>query len=125
LIDRVDLRVTLAPLATGSYAGEVAESSAVVRERVAAARCAAAQRWREHGWSTNAEVPGHVLRQRYRLPRKALHTVEEALRRGSLTARGADRAMRVAWTLADLRGAELPAAGDVAAALNFRERRDR
>jgi magnesium chelatase family protein len=125
LMDRVDLRVVLAPIATGSYSGDVAESSAVVRERVAAARAAAAERWRGHGWRTNAEVPGHVLRQRYRLPRNALHAVEDALRRGSLTARGADRAIRVAWSLADLRGAVLPEAGDVAAALNFKERRGR
>jgi magnesium chelatase family protein len=125
LMDRVDIRVTLAPLATGSYSGEIAESSALVRERVAQARAAAAERWREHGWRTNAEVPGHALRQRYRLPRKALYAVEDALRRGSLTARGADRAIRVAWSLADLRGAVIPEAGDVAAALNFKERRDR
>ncbi|WP_425296257.1 hypothetical protein [Nocardia asiatica] len=30
--------------------------------------------------------------------------------------------MRVAWTICDLRGGELPAAQDVLAALNFRQR---
>ncbi|CAM3009702.1 hypothetical protein SKPI104516_14180 [Skermania piniformis] len=51
-----------------------------------------------------------------------MRPIEEALRRGELTARGADRALRVAWTLADLRGAAMPDGSDVAAALNFKQR---
>jgi magnesium chelatase family protein len=40
--------------------------------------------------------------------------------RGLLTARGLDRVLRVAWTVADLRAAERPDASDIAVALELR-----
>ena len=40
--------------------------------------------------------------------------------RGSLSARGFDRVLRLAWTLADLAGRTAPATEDVAEALYFR-----
>ncbi|WP_019929962.1 YifB family Mg chelatase-like AAA ATPase [Nocardia sp. BMG111209] len=122
LMDRIDIWVQMYGQAAGAFAAQEAESSEVVRERVAAARAAAVARWREYGWSTNAEVPGHVLRQRFRLPRESLAPVENALRHGRMSARGADRAIRVAWTMCDLRGGEVPAVQDVLQALNFRQR---
>ncbi|MET7767590.1 YifB family Mg chelatase-like AAA ATPase [Nocardia sp. NPDC005366] len=122
LMDRIDIRVRMHGGAGGAFDGEVSESSAVVRDRVTAARRAAAERWRDHGWTTNAEVPGHALRQKFPLPREAIAPVEAALRVGRMSARGADRALRVAWTICDLRGADVPAARDVLLALNFRQR---
>ncbi len=98
LLDRVDLRVRMRPLAAAALTDEAAESSAAVRQRVAGARAAAALRWASHGWRTNAEVPGPALRQRFRLDRTSLAPLERALRTGAITARGADRALRVAWT---------------------------
>ncbi|TSE00145.1 YifB family Mg chelatase-like AAA ATPase [Skermania sp. ID1734] len=121
LMDRIDLRITMRPNATGAYTNDVAEPSEKVRERVAAARAAALERWRAHGWTTNGDVPGHALRQRFRPPRMALAPIEQALRRGKLTARGADRALRVSWTLADLRGAAVPDINDVDGALRFKD----
>lgn len=122
LVDRVDLRIKMRPMAAGAFTTDVSESSETVRARVAAGRAAAAERWRDYGWATNGEVPGHVLRQRFRLPRTVVAPIEEALRRGRMTARGADRAIRVAWTVCDLRGGDSPSVDDIAAALNFRER---
>jgi len=123
LLDRVDLRVPMRGLAAAALTDETAESSAAVRARVANARAAATARWAPYGWRTNAEVPGPALRQRFRLDRAALVPLEKGLRRGEITARGADRALRVAWTLADLRGHERPQCNEVAAALLFRDRR--
>ena len=48
--------------------------------------------------------------------------VELFLRDGRVTARGADRALRLSWTLADLRGADHPVEDDVAQALLYRDR---
>ncbi len=96
LLDRVDIRVRMQAVATGALIDEVGESTSDVRARVAAARDTAAQRWSEYGWRTNAEVPGPALRQKFRLSRAALAPVERALRKGVITARGADRALRVA-----------------------------
>ncbi|MGA9870530.1 MAG: YifB family Mg chelatase-like AAA ATPase [Rhodococcus sp. (in: high G+C Gram-positive bacteria)] len=122
LLDRVDLRIAMHSVATGALTDEVGETTAQVRARVTGARDAAAQRWREHGWRTNAEVPGPALRQKFRLPNKALRPLERALRTGSLTARGADRALRVSWTLTDLAGGDSPGLDEVGAALDFRDK---
>ncbi|MGB6181376.1 MAG: YifB family Mg chelatase-like AAA ATPase [Rhodococcus sp. (in: high G+C Gram-positive bacteria)] len=121
LLDRVDLRLSMQPAATGMLTDELGESTEVVRERVAAAREAATERWREFGWHTNAEVPGSALRQQFRLSRDALTPIERALRRGAVTARGADRILRLAWTLGDLEGRAAPGPECVSAAMTFRE----
>ncbi|SDE42609.1 YifB family Mg chelatase-like AAA ATPase [Rhodococcus tukisamuensis] len=121
LLDRVDLRVRMRELSVGALNGDAAESTASVRERVSTARAAAVARWQEFGWRTNAEVPGPALRQRFRLSRRALVPLERGLREGQITARGADRALRVAWTLSDLEGLSVPGEDEVGLALGFRE----
>jgi magnesium chelatase family protein len=123
LLDRVDLRARMFPITALSPVDDTAESTAVVRERVLAARAAAAQRWSGLGFRANAEVPGPVLRTRFALPRKAVRPLDAGLRAGDLTARGADRALRVAWTLADLAGRDRPDEELVETALFFRDRR--
>jgi magnesium chelatase family protein len=123
LMDRVDLRVRMRPMtAMNGVDGRAPEHSAQVRERVAESRARAVQRWSEHGWRTNAEVPGPALRRDYALPRSATDLLDRGLSIGAVTARGADRCLRVSWTLADLAGRDRPTPDDVAAALDFRDR---
>ena len=123
LLDRVDLRARMFPVTALSAASGGAEDTAAVRARVLAARAAAAERWAALGLRTNAEVPGPVLRTRFALPRSAVRPLDAGLRAGELTARGADRALRVAWTLADLAGRDRPDEDLVETALFFRDRR--
>lgn len=124
LLDRVDLRVRMRPITAMSLAqGHEPESSDAVRRRVAQARAMAVERWSDHGWQTNAEVPGPVLRREYALPGKATALLDRGLETGAVTARGADRCLRVAWTLSDLDGGLRPDVDHVAAALEFRDRR--
>ena len=123
LLDRVDLRARMFPVTSFAAAAGDAEDTATVRARVLAARAAASARWAGNGWRTNAEVPGPVLRSRFGLPQAVVRPLDAGLRAGELTARGADRALRVAWTLADLSGAERPDRDHVEAALYFRDRR--
>lgn len=121
LMDRVDLRVELQPVRTTAFTSEGNEPTEVVRARVAAAREAAAQRWKPHGIRNNAEVSGPLLRRRYRLRSEAMAPLSTALDRGVLSIRGVDRSLRVAWTLADLAGRSMPEVDDVALALSFRQ----
>lgn len=121
LMDRVDLRVELQPVRTSAFTSDDSEPTAAVRERVAAARGAAAQRWKPHGIRTNAEVSGALLRRRYRPSAEAMAPLRTALDRGLLSIRGVDRSLRVAWTLADLAGRGSPGFEDVATALSFRQ----
>ena len=123
LLDRVDLQARMLPVTALAVVGAAGESTAVVRARVLAARSAAAERWAEHGWRTNAEVPGPALRSRFALPRSVTRPLDAGLRSGALTARGADRALRVAWTLGDLQGLARPDRECVEHALYFRDRR--
>ncbi|MEV6656148.1 YifB family Mg chelatase-like AAA ATPase [Nocardia fluminea] len=122
LLDRIDIWVQMHGQAGATFGDEQVESSGTVAERVARARARAAQRWSEDGWTTNAEVPGHILRKRFKLPRESIAPIETALRLGRMSARGADRAIRVAWTVCDLRDGELPTVRDVMSSLNFRQR---
>ena len=120
-MDRVDLRVEMYRVRAGAFAPEAAESTADVRHRVTRARAAAVERWRPHGFTTNAEVAGSLLRRRFRLGERVMTPLRTALDRGVLSIRGVDRSLRVAWTLADLAGRTSPSAEDVSVALSFRQ----
>ncbi|GAA2632050.1 YifB family Mg chelatase-like AAA ATPase [Streptomyces axinellae] len=122
LLDRVDLRVTVEPLARSELAAVCGsgESSAVVAARVWEARERAAARYTGTPWKTNSEVPGHELRTRHPVEPGALGEAEADLDRGLLTARGLDRVARVAWTVADLAGHARPSRDDVNFALELR-----
>ncbi|MFI1376408.1 YifB family Mg chelatase-like AAA ATPase [Streptomyces longwoodensis] len=122
LLDRVDLRVEVDPVSRAELAhrGPGGESTAVVATRVHAARERAAARLAGTPWRTNSEVPGRELRTRWHAARGAMDEAERNLERGVLTARGLDRVLRVAWTVADLVGHDRPDATDVALALQLR-----
>lgn len=122
LMDRIDIRVQMEPPGSTMLLSARGEPSATVAQRVAQARTRARERWRERGWLTNAEVPGSALRQDFPLARETLAPIERFLREGRVTARGADRALRLAWTLCDLRAGERPGPDDVAQALMYRDR---
>ncbi|MEU5719653.1 YifB family Mg chelatase-like AAA ATPase [Streptomyces sp. NPDC020403] len=122
LLDRVDLRVEVEPVSRADLMGHGGrgESSAVVAARVLEARARAADRLAGTPWTTNSEVPGHELRTRLIAAPGALMAAERDMERGILTARGLDRVLRVAWTVADLRAADRPDASDIAVALELR-----
>lgn len=122
LLDRVDVQVEVLPVTrVDRLAGTPGESTSVVAARVAAARAAAEARLAGTPWRTNAEVPGPWLRDH--TPRCAAHTeLDRALDTGALSLRGRDRVLRLAWTLADLRGAAGPDGDDVGEALLLRTR---
>ncbi|SFY25130.1 YifB family Mg chelatase-like AAA ATPase [Streptomyces atratus] len=122
LLDRVDLRVVVDPVRRQDLMGPGSrgEPTASVAARVQEARARAADRLAGTAWSSNSEVPGHELRTRLVAAPGALMEAERDMERGLLTARGLDRVLRVAWTVADLRGADRPDASDVAVALELR-----
>jgi magnesium chelatase family protein len=123
LLDRIDIQLNLVPIrAVDLMSSDApAESSAVVATRVAAARAAAAARWSASGWRVNAEVPGTALRRPpWRLPARSTALLRGCLDRGSLSARGFDRIIRLAWTVADLDGAGRPGVAEVSEATQLR-----
>ncbi|MFE3851290.1 YifB family Mg chelatase-like AAA ATPase [Streptomyces griseorubiginosus] len=122
LLDRVDLRVQVDRVTRDQLTqrGARGESTEVVADRVRAARERAATRFAGTPWRTNSDVPGRELRSRWHAVSGAMDEAERNLERGVLTARGLDRVLRVAWTVADLVGHDRPDATDVALALQLR-----
>lgn len=122
LRDRIDITVQTRPVGSALLGDGAGEDSATVRGRVLAARERAASRWRRRAPDTelgaNAHVPGALLRTA--MPRGTGEILARALRKGLVTARGADRCMRLAFTLADLAGRDLPATADINEALILR-----
>lgn len=117
LIDRIDIELGLQRVsATQSLATDVTTDDA--RGRVIEARRRAERRLSDTPWRTNSEVEGAWLRSGpLRVARAITRPLDDALHRGSLTLRGYDRVLRVAWTLADLAGRDHPDAADVGGAL--------
>lgn len=123
LLDRVDLNLDLLPATRAEMRGDrhFVESSTVVAERVAAARDRSSSRLAGTPWRTNAEVPGSELRTTFAPTPGALACAEDDMERGLLSARGFDRVIRVAWTLADLAGCDRPGTDQVATAIALRQ----
>jgi magnesium chelatase family protein len=124
LLDRVDLQVWLQPVSPADLLDGLSEPepSAAVAARVLAARSAAAERLQGTGWRINADVPGPSLRTRWRLPASVTAGADFRLDRGELSARGYDRVLRIAWSIADLAGSGRPSATDVDEAVQLRSR---
>ncbi|AEV88143.1 hypothetical protein ACWT_7133 [Actinoplanes sp. SE50] len=123
LLDRVDIKVDLLPMRAAQLVTQESpvESSETIAERVLRARNAAAERWAGDGWTVNAEVPGPALRrQPWLLPARDTAVLRKALDRGTVSARGFDRVLRLAWTVADLDGRGRPSTDDVSEALQLR-----
>jgi magnesium chelatase family protein len=117
LRDRMDLTVTVAALpARELSAAAQSEPSASVRARVEAARRTQIAR----DGTLNARLHGRTLRARTTLEGEARRMFDVALTRLALTARGHDRVLRVARTIADLAGSATVRTDHVGEALQFR-----
>lgn len=146
LRDRIDILATTGGNGVATVHGAPEEDSATVRERVSAARDRAVARWARGtrtgagqtgagqtgatsdgdmsageapGWRTNADVPGPVLRREFPATDAAMLVLQDRLRCGTLSQRGVDRTLRVAWTLADLAGEGRPGVGQVMDAVDL------
>src|SRR5215471_462753 len=121
LLDRVDVKVGLEPVNRREmlYDRKHAEASTVVARRVAAARDRAARRLAGTPWRLNAEIPGAELRRSFQPEHGALKSLDRAMELGQVSARGADKIVRVAWSLADLASKPRPGAGEVDLAVSL------
>src|SRR5215471_16707181 len=121
LLDRVDVKAGFLPVSRAELLSDrgFTEPSSVVAIRVEAARDRAAVRLRHSPWRLNAEIPGRELRRSFAPGPGALAPLERAMDLGEISARGVDRVIRVAWTLADLAGVARPTADETSYALGL------
>ena len=122
LMDRIDLRVQVEPVGRVAMASqESGEASAEIRTRVIAARQRQATRFAERSYSLNSQIPARDLRGDFLLERKAMNFLHDELDKERMTARGFHKVSRVAWTIADLAGHEIPTVEDAQRAYELRE----
>lgn len=121
VLDRVDMRVGVGPVDVHSVGAVPAESSVEIAARVSAARIRQRDRYAGRPWSTNAHLPGPLLRKEFSPEPSERRLLDHAVAQGRLTLRGHDRVLRLAWTLADLAGADRPDAEHIGHALTLRE----
>ncbi|GAA4665172.1 YifB family Mg chelatase-like AAA ATPase [Frondihabitans cladoniiphilus] len=126
LVDRIDMQIRVNRIGSAQFrlSGEPGSDSlttVAARERVEAARARTAHRLVGTPWRLNAEVSGHWLRSGdRRLRASETGAIDRALENGSLTMRGYDRVLRVAWSVADLAGEDRPSAEHIFEALSLR-----
>jgi magnesium chelatase family protein len=120
--DRIDLHRTVLPVTPAQMRDDLVhvESTRSIADRVLEARHRQRRRLADTPWRRNSEVPGPVLRREYAPADNSMASVDVLLRQGRLTARGADRVLRVTWTLADLAGLDTPGPLQVAEAVMLR-----
>jgi magnesium chelatase family protein len=106
--DRIDIQRHILQAPRGDGEDDTGESTAAVAARVAAARDRQTFRYRDTPWALNSDVPGPVLRRDHPLDTACQKILDTRYTDGQLTARGLDRVVRLAWTLADLDGFDQP-----------------
>lgn len=121
IMDRIDMRLDVPPVDVHRLDGAAGESSAAIALRVAAARERQRRRFADRPWHLNCQIPGPDLRRDLAPEPSQSRLLDHALAQGRLSLRGHDRVLRLAWTLADLAGAERPEAEHVGTALTLRD----
>ena len=118
LMDRIDLRLGVPRLATDELLrAPPGESSDLIRARVHAARA----RGLERQGLPNAQLAGQALRQHAHLSPGTQAFVKAVVQQLGLSARGYDRLLRVARTVADLADEAALTEAHLAEAVSYRE----
>ena len=121
LLDRIDIHIQVPQVKYEELSSaKRAESSAKIRQRVAAARKIQLQRLKKYHIFCNAQMNHAMLQKLCPLEPQAKAMLEQAFRQKHLSARSYDRIIKVARTIADLAGAENITAPHIAEAIQLR-----
>jgi magnesium chelatase family protein len=128
LLDRIDLHLEVPRLqALELLNPPQAESSALVRERVLAARKRQTERFQGSAIKCNAQMQALEIRKYCELDLPSRQLLQQAVQQMQLSARAYDRILKLARTMADLVGLEKIELTQVAEAIQYRclDRRQR
>ena len=122
MLDRIDIQIELPSLSYEELADKkgTEERSETIRERVKKAREFAAERMKDSGIYCNAQLGSAAIRKYCVTDSAAEGLIRAAYDRMGMSARGYDRIMRVARTIADLDGSEMIGAKHIAEAIQYR-----
>jgi magnesium chelatase family protein len=121
LLDRIDLAVSVTPVAPEAWStNDAGESSETVRHRVAACRAIQEGRYAGRSQRSNGTVRASTSELLRELTPEARAFLQRAAERMSLSGRAIGKACRVARTIADLAGERRVALPHVAEGLQYR-----
>lgn len=121
LLDRIDIQIEIVPVAFGELSdSRKGDSSAVIRERVVAARKIQRERFADKGIHCNAQMTPRMLAEYVKLDDMGLNLLRDAMERLDLSARAYDRILKVARTIADLEGCLEVKSMHIAEAIGYR-----
>ena len=121
LLDRIDIQVSVPPVDAAMFAIKGrGESSADIRRRVCAARAIQRIRFRNLPFKSNAEMSSEYARKFAEMTPDVERFAVSAAAKMELSARGYFRLLKVARTIADLRGASAVDITDLSEALRYR-----
>jgi magnesium chelatase family protein len=125
LLDRIDIHIEAPELSIEELrTAQPGESSAVLRERIKAARLIQAHRFANTRFTSaqpcNARMTSKLIRVHCALTAAQGIILQRAMEKLNLSARAYDRILKVARTIADLDGAESIGNGHLSEAIQFR-----
>lgn len=122
LLDRIDIQCEISPLPFSDISNaQPGEPSAVIRERVIAARKIQEERFAQHKKVyCNAQMTERMIHQYAEPDKDSLDMLRLAMERLSLSARAYNRILKVARTIADLDKSEKVLSQHIAEAIGYR-----
>lgn len=130
IMDRIDLQIAVPKLTPEELLsldnkGMSSEPSASIRKRVIRARNIQVERWKQYGYTCNAEIPEKLVKRCLTLDDDTRSFLAKAAVRFNLSGRGMSRVLKVSRTIADLAGDEDLQRKHVAEAINYRQQSGR
>ena len=120
-LDRIDIQIEVTPVKYQKIASEEKiESSEVIKHRVDSARKIQLDRYKQYGIFSNSELTPSLSNIYCKLDLKSKEIVQNAFERLGLSARGYERILKVARTIADLDEKENIEAKHIAEAIQYR-----
>lgn len=122
LLDRIDLQVEIMPVPFDELSSAApGESSAVIRQRVVAARAIQNRRYADSpGVYCNAQMTPSLMREYATPDSDGLKVLSDSMKRFDMSARAYDRILRVARTIADLDNSSAITAVHMREAVSYR-----
>ena len=121
LLDRIDIQLEVSALGSKQLiSDQAAEDSESIRSRIEKCRRIQIERFKDTGIFCNAHMNSKQIKQFCTLDDECKKFIQQALEQMHLSARGYDRVIKVARTIADLEESERISLSHISEALQYR-----